>query len=82
MNTKTIYTSQTETRTFTVGEVFTMHIGAKSYRAEVVSLDGGIFELRPVGDTATFHMLGMSVAKSLTPWRVALEQLNEPRRRF
>lgn len=79
MTSKTIHTS-TGTATITEGEVITMYVGQRATPAEVISVSGGAFQLKYVGDAKPFHILGSVLARALTPWRVPLEQLTNKRR--
>lgn len=73
MNTRTIYVSQTETRTFEVGELVSYYIGQQRYDARIVGFPNGLFEVRIAGKNYT--MLGAVFAKALKPWRIPTEQL-------
>lgn len=75
-DTKTIYISQTEQRTFRQGEVFTIYTGQKAEKAQIVSFEGGIFHIRYRAGGEVYPMLGAVLAKALKPWRIPTEQLN------
>lgn len=75
-NTRTIYTSATETRTFAIGEEVILHSGIRgAEKATIEGFPGGIFELRFAGAVETVLIVGGELVKALRPIRLAPERM-------
>lgn len=79
MSTKTIYTTNSSTRTFAIGEKFTTYVGGVATLTEVVGFESGAFQIRYAGSGKVYDILGGVLAKALSYQRRPLEVLNAPR---
>lgn len=79
MSSKTFHTAPGETRTFHVGDTVETFVGKARHREVIVGFHLGAVELQPIGGGPSYSVLPSLFVKSLTPWRVPLEQLNEPK---